>query len=214
VDEIGWLTAATLTVVAVLRTGAAVQRLCRTGPDGVSGASAAAWVAVNAAWVTYACWVGLVGALVSELCYLVGSTALLVVLHRTGRLSRRSWAWGGAVALGYAAAGLAGAATGRSSRLLELALTVSVLLYGVPALLEGLRAPRLHGLSAAALTVTVLDALAALAYSASSAAGVYLLYGVCQLAVTLPVLVRVLAQRGHLHADLVSARSCAPAVAG
>lgn len=94
-------------MVALLRTGTALLRLRRVGADGVSGASAAAWVSVNVAWVTYACWVGLVGALVGELCYLVGSTALLVGLHRTSRLSRRSWGWGSAVALGYTVAGVA-----------------------------------------------------------------------------------------------------------
>lgn len=190
-----WLTAAALALVALLRTGAALRRLGRAGPGGVSGASTAAWVAVNAAWVVYACWVGLVGALISELCYLVGSAALLVALHRTSRLSRRSWSWGCAVAVGYAVAGVTGAASGHSSSLLGLALTVSVLLYGTPALLEGLRAPRLQGLSATALTVTVLDAVACLAYGARSAVTVYLLYGVTQLTVTLPVLARVLALR-------------------
>lgn len=206
-----FLIAAALAVVAVLRTGAALLRIRRVGAAGVSGASAAAWVAVNAAWVTYASWVGLIGALVSELCYLVGSTALLVGLHPTSNISRRSWRWGSAVALGYAVAGVAGAASGRSSSLLGLALTVSVLLYGVPALLEGLRARSLQGLSAAALIVTVLDALACLAYGASSAAAVYVLYGVTQLAVTLPVLARVLVLRGPVDCDSSSARSCTPA---
>lgn len=206
-----WLTAVALAVVAVLRTGGALLRIRRVGPAGVSGPGAAAWVAVNAAWVTYACWVGLVGALVSELCYLMGSTALLVGLHRTGHLSWRSWGWGSAVALGYAVAGIAGAASGRSAGLLGLALTISVLLYGLPALLEGLRASSLHGLSAAALTVTVLDALACLAYGAGSAAAVYLMYGVTQLAVTLPVLARVLVLRSAINCDTHPARSRPPA---
>lgn len=79
----------------------------------------------------------------------------------------------------------------------------------MPALLEGLRAASLQGLSAAALTVTVLDALACLVYGVNSAAPVYQLYGVTQLAVTLPVLARVLASR--VDCDSSPARFCTPA---
>lgn len=190
---VSWLTAALLAAVAVLRTGAAVLRIRRVGCAGVSGAGVVAWVAVNAAWVAYAARAGLLGALPSEVCYLAGSVALLVGVHRAGAVTTRAWCWGAGVASAYAGVG-AGAA-GSSPGVLGLALTLSVLLYGTPALVAGLRAPSVTGLSAAALTVTLCDALACVAYGASAGGAVYVVYGVAQVALTAPVLVRVVAAR-------------------
>ena len=177
--------------VAVLRTGAQLCHLRRAGADGVSDASLTSWLAVNAGWVAYTFWVSLRAGLLSEACYLVGSATLVFQMRRNGDLGRRAVVYGAGVAAVYAAAAGAGTALPGGPQLLGDALDGSVLCYGIPALVVALRSRSVTGLSRTALAVTVLDAALALAYGVVINDRTYLLYGVLQQMLTLPILVRV-----------------------
>ena len=182
---------AALAGVAVLRTGAQLSRLRRAGSDGVSDASLTSWIAVNAGWVVYTCWVSLPAGLLSEACYLLGSATLVVQMRRNGDLTHRGVVYGACVAVAYAAAAGAGAALSGGPQLLGDALDGSVLCYGIPALVVALRSRSLTGLSRTALAVTALDAGLALGYGVAIDDRTYLLYGVLQQILTLPILVRI-----------------------
>lgn len=185
------LTGGALAGVAVLRTSTQLRQMRRGGSQGVSSASLAAWVAVNAGWVAYTFWVSLPAGLISEVCYLVGSAALVARMRRDGRLTRRGLSFGLFVAAAYTAAAGIGAAGATGPQLLGDALEGSVLCYGIPALVVALRASSVTGLSRAALAVTAVDASLALAYGVVMSDRTYLAYGVTQQVLTLPVLIRV-----------------------
>lgn len=183
-----------IVVLSVGMVGPQALRLFRThDTSGISASSILIRAVSAVAWLAYAIGRHEIGPAISEGIFLTVILSTAGILVHRGAVTTRAWMAAGLTALALATTVVAGALTGRGLELLGLVLAASTLVYGLPSLVSAMRASKVSGLSLTSLTVTCVDATLWGAIGAGSHDVGFIGYSVTQLAMTGPVLVRVVA---------------------
>lgn len=187
--------AGAMVAVAAGRTVPQHRRLARTGAlPGTSPSAVLLYLAASVVWLAYQLAAGVWVAVAAQVLAVIVLTATAVRLARLRLLPARSLVAAGAFLAGYGVVAVAGARFGSATAWVGTALVAATLAYGAPALVAGLAARDLSGLSPLALGITQVDAVIAAVVWIGCGDPAYVAYAVLQTVCTLPVLLRVARQ--------------------
>lgn len=194
-----------LIVVEVARSAPELRRvLAHRSSDGLSGSSLGILAGTGAGWIVLAVMLEAWWVLAANLIWFGFHLVVCFAVAKVSAAKTRPMVVNALVSAAIVPAVVLAASPWLSTvAALGLLLGASGLVYGVPALIEGLRSATTRGLSAIALSVNVAEGIVYAAVGAgliSLAGGTvagYLFFGVVAVACNLPRLIRVLWRRAH-----------------